>query len=45
MESIKDIMQAKIKPKEKQVKLVELIVSCRIPVNEFIIFFESADDF
>jgi hypothetical protein len=27
MENIKDILESKIKPKEKQIKLVELIIS------------------
>jgi hypothetical protein len=44
MTKIKEILQSKIKPKEKQTKLVEAVVSGKIPVEEFITFFESAKD-
>jgi len=42
MSKIEEILQLKIKPKEKQTKLVEAIVSGKIPVKKFIAFFESA---
>ncbi|MBU4450726.1 MAG: hypothetical protein KKE35_05480 [Actinobacteria bacterium] len=44
MKLIEDILQSKIKPKEKQVKLVEAVISAKIPAKEFIDFFESAKD-
>ena len=44
MSKIEEILQAKIKPKEKQIKLVEYVVSKKIPAKEFIEFFESAKD-
>lgn len=44
MSKIEDILQAKIKPKEKQLKLVEAVVSKKISAKEFIEFFESAKD-
>lgn len=44
MKKIEEILQSKVKPKEKQIKLVEAVVSKKIPVNEFISFFESASD-
>lgn len=44
MSKIEEILQSKIKPKEKQIKLVEMVVSNKIPVKEFIEFFESAED-
>jgi hypothetical protein len=44
MSKIEEILQSKIKPKEKQTKLVEVIVSGKIPTKEFITFFESAKD-
>jgi len=42
MPEIEDILQSKVKPKEKQTKLVEAVVSGKIPVKKFITFFESA---
>ncbi len=44
MSQIEEIIQSKIKPKEKQTKLVEAVVSGKIPAKEFIAFFESARD-
>ncbi len=44
MDKIIKILELKIKPKEKQTKLVEAVVSGKIPVKEFIKFFESAED-
>jgi len=44
MSKIEEILQSKIKPKEKQTKLVELVVSGKIPAKEFMAFFESAKD-
>jgi hypothetical protein len=44
MSIIQEILQLKIKPKEKQIRLVEAIVSDKIPAKEFIAFFESAKD-
>jgi len=51
MSKIEEILQANlpagkvgIKPKEKQTKLVEAVVSGKIPAKEFIAFFESAND-
>jgi len=44
MTKIDEILQSKIKPKEKQTKLVEAVVSGKIPVKEFMAFFESAKD-
>ena len=44
MSKIEEILQSKIKPKEKQTKLVEAAVSGKIPVKEFMAFFESAKD-
>ena len=42
MKIIEDILCSKIKPKEKQAKLVEAVVSGKIKVKEFIDFFKSA---
>jgi len=42
MLKIEEILQSKIKPKEKQTKLVEAVVSGKIPAKEFMAFFESA---
>jgi len=44
MSKIEEILQSKIKPKEKQTKLVEAVVSSKIPAKEFMAFFESAKD-
>lgn len=44
MNKIKEILQSKIKPKEKQIKLVESVVSGKIPATEFMSFFKSAKD-
>jgi len=44
MNRIEEILQSKIKPKEKQIKLVEAVVSGKISAKEFIVFFESAKD-
>jgi len=44
MITVKEILQQKIKPKEKQTLLVEAVVSGKIPAKEFITFFESAPD-
>jgi len=44
MSKIEEILQSKTKPKEKQIKLVEAVVSGKIPTKEFIVFFESAKD-
>ncbi|MEA2022481.1 MAG: hypothetical protein U9N08_08430 [Candidatus Caldatribacteriota bacterium] len=42
MTKIEEILQSKIKPKEKQLKLVQAVVTENISVNELIHFFESA---
>jgi hypothetical protein len=44
MNHIEEILQQKIKPKEKQILLVESILSERISMKDFIIYFESASD-
>ena len=44
MTEIEEILQLPVKPKEKQIKLVEAVVSGEIVVSEFIAFFESAAD-
>jgi hypothetical protein len=44
MKSIADILQQKVKPKEKQTLLVEAIVSGEITAGDFIEFFEYASD-
>jgi hypothetical protein len=44
MNKIYDILQSKIKPKEKQTKLVEEVVTGKISIKEFVAFFESAKD-
>lgn len=44
MSKIEEILQSKIKPKEKQEKLVEAVCQKRILAKEFIAFFESASD-
>jgi hypothetical protein len=42
MTEIEDILQAKAKPKEIQIRLVEAIVQKTIPVQDFVEYFESA---
>lgn len=44
MSKIEEILQSKIKPKEKQTKLVEAVVSGKVSAKEFMAFFESAKD-
>jgi len=44
MTKISEILNSKIKPKEKQTKLVEAVVSKKIPVKEFMEFFKAASD-
>jgi len=44
MLKIEEILQSKIKPKEKQAKLVEAVISGIIPAKEFITFFKSTKD-
>lgn len=44
MTKIDEILQLKIKPKGKRTKLVEAVVSGKIPVKEFMAFFKSAND-
>jgi hypothetical protein len=44
MSLIEDILKSRIKPKEKQIKLVDAVVSKHISSKEFIDFFESASD-
>jgi len=44
MSKIEEILQSKMKPKEKETELVEAVISGNIPVKEFIVFFESAKD-
>jgi hypothetical protein len=44
MVKIKEILQSKLKPKEKQTKLVEAVCSSKIKDREFIAFFQSASD-
>ncbi len=44
MNKIEEILQSKIKPKEKQTKLVEAIYQKKITVKEFVEFFEAAID-
>lgn len=44
MTTTEDILRLKIKPKEKQTKLVDAIISKKISVEEFIEFFQSASD-
>jgi hypothetical protein len=41
---IEEILQLKIKPKEKQIMLVEAVTSRKISADEFIEFFQSASD-
>lgn len=44
MNIIEEILQSKIKPKEKQIKLVSVVIQRKISANDFIAFFESASD-
>lgn len=44
MKIIEDVLRSKIKPKEKQIKLVDAVISGKIQTKEFIAFFESAND-
>jgi len=44
MSKIEEILQEKIKPKEKQTKLVEVVVQSKVSAKDFITFFESASD-
>jgi hypothetical protein len=37
-------LQLKIKPKEKQTRLVEAVVTAKIEIDEFIAFFKDAKD-
>jgi len=44
MNDIEEILHSKIKPKEKQILLVNTILKKEIPVEKFISYFESASD-
>ncbi|VVB62241.1 Uncharacterised protein [uncultured archaeon] len=44
MKKIEEILKSKIKPKEKQLKLVEVVCNDKINDKEFIEFFQSASD-
>jgi len=44
MKIIEDILKSKIKPKEKQLKLIEAVRNGKIKNEEFIEFFKSASD-
>jgi len=44
MAKIEEILQSKVKPKGKQIRLVEAVISGEVPVGEFIVFFEHARD-
>lgn len=44
MSMLEELLQSKIKPKEKQAKLIEAVIQKKIPAKEFINFFESASD-
>lgn len=44
MSAIEEILQSKIKPKEKQTKLVETVIQKKISAKELILFFKSASD-
>jgi hypothetical protein len=41
---IEQILRSKLKPKEKQTELVEAVISMKIDVRDFVLFFESASD-
>ena len=44
MSKIEEILQSELKPKEKQMQLVEAVTQKRISAKKFILFFESATD-
>ncbi len=44
MSKIEAILQSKLKPKEKQTKLVEAVSQKQITANEFVEYFKSASD-
>jgi hypothetical protein len=44
MKPIEDILRSKIKPKEKQLQLVEAVCHGKIKAKEFIEFFKAASD-
>jgi len=44
MKIIEDILKSKIKPKEKQLKLIEAVCNSKIKNEEFVEFFKSASD-
>lgn len=44
MGKIDEILQSRLKPKEKQIKLVEAVISKEVSAKDFIAFFESASD-
>ena len=44
MNQIEEILRQKTKPREKQILLVEAVVSKKIVTNDFFMFFESASD-
>ena len=44
MKIIEDILKSKIKPKEKQLKLIEAVCNGKIKDKDFIQFFKSASD-
>jgi len=44
MSKIEEILSLKIKPKEKQTKLVEAVIKGKIPLGDFIKFFKTASD-
>ncbi len=41
---IEPILRSKIRPKEKQIKLVEALISNDIQAKDFVVFFESASE-
>lgn len=44
MTNIEEILRSNMKPKGKQTMLVEAVISGKIPVDEFIVYFEQAKD-
>ena len=44
MAKIEEILQSELKPKEKQIKLVEAVTQKKISAKQFVVFFESASD-
>jgi hypothetical protein len=44
MSNIEEILHSNIKPKEKQLKLTQAVISSEIPAEDFISFFETAKD-